>query len=252
MAVRAEIGLTHKRETNMQITILFFATYRDQSKTNKCIIEVPEYCTVDQLLKEILIRKYPDLVIHIPSTLVAINGEFAKVDDEIPSGAEVAIFPPVSGGEDSLPTIILLTRDEIQFEDIIEKITLPTSGAAAFFTGTVREITHKPTFRKITYLEYEAYSSMAEAKMKQIAEEIRRKWPKIEGIAIIQRIGKLKPQTPTTLIACTSPHRDDGIFEAAHYGIDRLKEIVPVWKKEVGETGEIWIEGEYIPTPGKD
>jgi len=88
--------------------------------------------------------------------------------------------------------------------------------------------------------------------MKQIAEEIRRKWPKIEGIAIIQRIGKLKPQTPTTLIACTSPHRDDGIFEAARYGIDRLKEIVPVWKKEVGETGEIWIEGEYIPTPDKD
>ena len=77
------------------------------------------------------------------------------------------------------------------------------------------------------YLEYEAYVPMAEAKMKQVADEIRERWPTVEGIAIIQRVGKLYPKTPTVLIACTAAHRDTGVFEAARYGIDRLKEIVP-------------------------
>lgn len=97
----------------------------------------------------------------------------------------------------------------------------------------------------------EPNSRKAEAKMKQVADEIRERWPTIEGIAIVQRIGRLYPRTPTVLIACTAAHRDTGVFEAARYGIDRLKEIVPVWKKEVGPNGEEWIEGDYIPKPGE-
>jgi molybdopterin synthase catalytic subunit len=89
---------------------------------------------------------------------------------------------------------------------------------------------------------------MAEAKMRQVADEIRQRWPSVEGIAIVQRIGILYPGTPTVLIACTAAHRDTGVFEAARYGIDRLKEIVPVWKKEVGPHGETWVEGDYFPT----
>ena len=90
---------------------------------------------------------------------------------------------------------------------------------------------------------------MALAKMKQVAAEIRARWAMVEGIAIIQRIGVLKVGDNTVLCACSSPHRDDGCFEAARYGIDRLKEIVPVWKKEVGVGGETWIEGDYRPSP---
>jgi molybdopterin synthase catalytic subunit len=92
---------------------------------------------------------------------------------------------------------------------------------------------------------------MAEAKMQQVADEIRLRWPSIEGIAIIQRIGRLDPMTPTVMIACTAPHRDTGVFDAAKYGIDRLKEIVPIWKKEVSPQGESWIEGDYIPKAGE-
>lgn len=87
--------------------------------------------------------------------------------------------------------------------------------------------------------------------MRQVAEEIRERWPVVEGIAIVQRIGRLEPQTPTVLVACTAAHRDDGVFEAARYGIDRLKEIVPIWKKEVSPTGAEWVEGEYTPKPGE-
>ena len=92
---------------------------------------------------------------------------------------------------------------------------------------------------------------MAEAKMKQVAGEIRARWPSVEGIAIVQRVGRLYPRTPTVLIVCTAAHRDTGVFEAARYGIDRLKEIVPVWKKEVGPDGEEWIEGDFIPKAGE-
>ncbi|MBN1667999.1 MAG: molybdenum cofactor biosynthesis protein MoaE, partial [Anaerolineales bacterium] len=88
-------------------------------------------------------------------------------------------------------------------------------------------------------------------KMRQVAAEIRQRWPSVLGIAIVQRTGRLFPQTPTVLIACTAAHRDTGVFEAARYGIDRLKQIVPVWKKEVGPTGEAWIEGHYHPNPGE-
>ena len=81
----------------------------------------------------------------------------------------------------------------------------------------------------------------------QVADEIRERWPSVEGIAIVQRIGPLDPGTPTVLIACSAGHRDTGVFEAARYGIDRLKEIVPVWKKEIGPNGEEWVEGHYTP-----
>jgi molybdopterin synthase catalytic subunit len=91
---------------------------------------------------------------------------------------------------------------------------------------------------------------MAETKMLQISQEIRSRWSGVEGIAIVQRVGTIFPGTISVVIICTSPHRDSGIFEAAHYGIDRLKEVVPIWKKEVSSTGEEWIEGDYLPLKG--
>lgn len=149
------------------------------------------------------------------------------------------------------PTIYSITESEIDLDDLLAKITLTSTGAAAIFTGMVRGETNRGDPHETAYLEYEAYVPMAEAKMKQVADEIRAKWPTVEGIAIVQRIGKLYPKTPTVLIACTAPHRDTGVFEAARYGIDRLKEIVPVWKKEVGPDGEEWVEGDYRPIAGE-
>ncbi len=145
------------------------------------------------------------------------------------------------------PTIYSITEDEIDLNALLAAITLESTGAAAIFTGMVRGETRRGEAHETAYLEYEAYVPMAEAKMKQVAEEIRQRWPSIEGIAIVQRIGRLYPKTPTVLIACTAAHRDTGVFEAARYGIDRLKEIVPIWKKEVGPKGEFWVEGDYIP-----
>jgi molybdopterin synthase catalytic subunit len=151
----------------------------------------------------------------------------------------------------SLPTIVSITEDALDVDSILPQITLPTTGAAAIFMGIVRGSTRRAGNVETSYLEYEAYSSMAEQKMRQIVDEIRLQWPSIEGVAMIQRVGRLYPKTPTVLIVCTAAHRDTGIFDAARYGIDRLKEIVPIWKKENGPGGEVWIEGDYIPQPGE-
>jgi molybdopterin synthase catalytic subunit len=151
----------------------------------------------------------------------------------------------------SNPTIIAITAAELDLDALLAQITLPSTGAAAVFSGLVRGITERDDAHETIYLEYEAYQPMAEAKMSQIAGEIRAKWPAVEGIAIVQRVGRLYPGTPTVMIACTAAHRDTGVFEAARYGIDRLKEIVPVWKKEVSPDGKEWVEGEYFPKPGE-
>ena len=152
---------------------------------------------------------------------------------------------------DLFPTVVAITEDEIDLNALIAEVTLDSTGASAIFTGMVRGITTRDNPHETIYLEYESYKPMAEAKMMQVAIEIRSRWPAVEGIAIVQRIGRLYPRTPTVLIACTAAYCDTGVFEAARYGIDRLKEIVPVWKKEVSPTGETWIEGDYFPKPGE-
>jgi len=231
----------------MQIRVLFFATLREIAKTKELELEVPEGTTLQQL-KPMLVKRIPALAPALMTSLASVNKEFAFDADEIPPEAEVAFFPPVSGG--SLPTVYAITQDELDLDDLLAQITLPTTGAACIFTGMVRGVTSRGDAHMTVYLEYEAYVAMAEAKMRQVGQEIRERWPTVEGIAILQRIGRLYPGTPTVLIACTAAHRDTGVFEAARYGIDRLKEIVPVWKKEVGPGGEIWIEGDYIPMQG--
>ena len=149
------------------------------------------------------------------------------------------------------PTICSITESDLDLNDLLAQITLTSTGAAAIFTGMVRGETKRGNAHNTEYLEYESYTPMAEDKMKQVADEIRKKWPSVEGIVIVQRVGVLYPKTPTVLIVCTAAHRDTGVFEAARYGIDRLKEIVPVWKKEVYPGGEEWMEGDYQPKPGE-
>lgn len=138
-----------------------------------------------------------------------------------------------------------VTTEALDLDQLVAEITRPTTGAVCLFTGVVRGRTQE---HETAFLEYEAYEPMARAKLQQVADEIRGRWPSVEGIAIVQRLGHLDPGTPTVLIACSAGHRDDGAFEAARYGIDRLKQIVPIWKKEVGPDGQEWVEGGYRPT----
>jgi molybdopterin converting factor subunit 1 len=231
----------------MRVTVLYFATLRQRAGIRQEVVDLPEGASVADLRAHLGKRGAP-LREALPAAVVAVNREFAQPDTVLRAGDEVAIFPPVSGGgSEAHPTILHLTDDPLDLNQMLQLLVQPTTGAACVFTGVVRARTERGEPHTTGHLEYQAYGPMAEAMLGRVAEEIRSRWPAIEGIAIVQRLGRLDPGTPTVLVACTAAHRETGVFEAARYGIDRLKQIVPIWKKDVGPEGERWVEGDYYP-----
>jgi molybdopterin synthase catalytic subunit len=130
-----------------------------------------------------------------------------------------------------------IVTDPIEIGDLVARVASPGAGAISTFLGVVRD---NSLGRKVRYLLYEAYPPMALKEMERIEEEMRQRW-KLEKVAITHRIGRLEVGEASVAIAVSSPHRREGI-EACHFAIDRLKQTVPVWKKEYWEGGEVWIE----------
>ena len=234
----------------MQVRILLFATLKDLAGRNRLALTLPFKIATVANVRQALIAEYPAMKANVEAAIAAVNEEYAFPQDIVHDGDEVAFFPPVSGGSGEFPEIFRLAPEPVNTDELIAAITIPATGAVCIFSGMVRGETNRANDSHQTeHLEYEAYEPMAIAKMRQVAVEIREQWPLVQGIAIVQRVGKLEVGQNTILIACSSGHRDQGCFEAARYGIDRLKEIVPVWKKEVRPDGESWVEGHYLPTP---
>ena len=234
----------------VRVQLLLFATVKDKVGQSRLSLELPETAVIADA-KAALSRDFPGAARSIETAIAALNEEFSQPDAILRDGDTLALFPPVSGGQSdpAKPEIFLLPDGPVDHDEIVAAVTTSATGAVCLFSGMVRGETDRPGHQKETaHLEYEAYTPMALVKMKQVADEIREMWPGVQGIAIAQRVGILKVGQNTVLIACSSGHRDEGCFEAARYGIDRLKEIVPVWKKEVGPDGESWLEGEYRPS----
>lgn len=233
----------------MNIQVRLFASLKDKAGQPHIQVSLPEPATV-QTLRAAIAADYPQLAPALPTALVAVNKAYASDETPIQATDEVAIFPPVSGGSDwPHPTYFAITDEVIDLNAIHAALTEPDVGAIISFTGHVRGETARDGLPPSTlYLEYEAYEEMATQRMAQIAQEIWAKWPLVKGVAVVQRIGRLEVGEVTTFVACAAGHRDQGAFEAARYGIDRLKQIVPVWKKEVGSDHSLWVEGDYQPT----
>jgi threonine synthase len=237
----------------MKISVRFFATLRDRAGTDQTQVELDSPATVATLLEK-LTEIYPTIEPQLGNTLVSVNQEYAFPSNSIQEGDEVALFPPVSGGAGEQPSrypeYFAIAPNPFDLDAIAAAIIEPGTGAVCLFTGAVRGVTKTDGGRLDTdHLLYEAYVPMAEKTLKQVADEIRAKFPHVRGVAIVQRVGKLMVGDQTVVVACATGHRDQGCFEAARFGIDRLKEIVPVWKKEVGPDGSTWVEGKYHPTP---
>lgn len=132
-----------------------------------------------------------------------------------------------------------VTGDVLDPRPLLDFVSKRESGAVVVFLGTVRS---ENEGRAVSRLEYEAYAPMAAKEMRRIGEEIRERWPATE-VAMQHRVGRLEVGETAVVIAVSSPHRAEA-FAACQYAIDRLKEIVPIWKKEVWEGGEAWLEGE--------
>jgi len=139
-----------------------------------------------------------------------------------------------------------ITDQPLDPAPLVEAVRRDDAGAIALFYGIVR---NENLGRRVQYLEYDAYPEMAMKKMREVADEVRAKFPVLE-IGIVHRVGRLEIGETSLLVAVSSGHRGES-FEACHYAVDRIKQIVPVWKKEVWEDGSEWIEGHTPEVPAR-
>jgi molybdopterin converting factor subunit 1 len=221
----------------VQVRLLFFASIKDIVGARQIDVEVPSGSTVGHLLG-MLEEKYPRIAGYRSILLTSVNEEYAKPDTTIADGDEVAIFPPVSGGAIQ-SEFYRITHEAIDARSIASQLQRPEAGAICIFEGIVRNNSKGKTTR---YLEYEGYETMALAKMEEIGMFVRQAW-EIDAVGIVHRLGRLEIGETSVAIIVTSAHRRAS-FDACEYAIDKLKKVVPIWKKEFFEDGEVWIEGQ--------
>ena len=137
-----------------------------------------------------------------------------------------------------------VTREPLDPAPLVAAVRCGESGAVALFYGVVR---NENMGRSVRYLEYDAYPEMAVKKMEEVAREVRAKYP-VTGIGVLHRIGRLEIGETSLLVAVSSAHRAEA-FDACHFAVDRIKQVVPVWKKEVWDDGAEWVEGHTPDVP---
>jgi MoaE-MoaD fusion protein len=220
-----------------RFTIKLFATLRERAHTSELTREFPDGTTVAEIWKH-LVTEFPALGGHRDSVGFAVNQEYVEGGARPRAGDEIAFIPPVSGGA-GVPAYvgkITIGRSPIDVAALEREVADPAAGAIVSFTGTTRR---DNAGRKVIRLEYEAYEPMALAEMRKLAAEAGTRW-KIVRIAIAHRVGVVEIGETSVAIAVSAAHRGEA-FDACRFAIDRLKEIVPIWKKEHFEGGEVWI-----------
>ncbi len=230
----------------MRLRVLFFGMLKDLVGRSAEEIDLPEGASLGAVFDRYA-SAHPRLRELAPSIVAARNQEFAGPGTALHDGDEVAFLPPVSGGSDPEPLELesgghyfAITRHPIDTREIIARILTGGDGAVVTFEGVVRNNTKgRPTL----YLDYECYEAMALKMMAQIGCEIAGSHA-ITRIAMVHRLGRMLIGETSVAIIVTAPHRR-AAFEASLEGINRLKKLVPIWKKEHFEDGEVWVEGEW-------
>jgi MoaE-MoaD fusion protein len=236
---------------SVRIRVLFFGVLRDIVGLREDSIDIPEGGLVEAVYEHYASR-FPRLREVSSSIVLALNQQFSDLKAPLADGDEVAFLPPVSGGSGAHPGAILqeivepgghyfaITREPIDGRALVERLQQDHDGAVVTFDGVTRDNTKG---RATRYLEYECYEGMAIKMMAQIGREIAA-GGSISRIGIIHRLGRLEIGEASVVVVATSPHRR-AAFDAALEGINRLKRLVPIWKKEYFADGEVWVEGEW-------
>lgn len=223
------------------IQVRFFAMLREQLGRSQETLTVPAGTTASEAYAAITADQ-PRLARLQRSMMLMVNEEYVRGDHVLDDGDELAFIPPVSGGEAASPTLFLVTAAELDPCAVESLVATGEAGAIVTFTGTVR---NNARGRDVIALDYEAYVPAAERQLANIGLEIAEHWPSVRT-AIHHRTGYLEPGIASVVIACASPHRAEA-FAAASHAIERIKVIVPIWKKEHYADGSSWIgsEAEY-------
>lgn len=222
-----------------QITIhlRYFAQMREELGRGEETTSVQEGTTAGDLF-DIVTADNASLAGMKPATMLMVNQEYVDAAHPLSEGDEVAFIPPVSGGAFQGRRFVV-TADELDPRVVEDLVADPGAGALITFTGTVRD---NARGQAVSSLDYEAYAPAAEKMLAQIAAEIAERWG-IDRVAIWHRTGLLQIGEASVIIAVASAHRGEA-FAACQYAIDRLKQIVPIWKKEHYADGATWIGSE--------
>jgi molybdopterin synthase catalytic subunit len=219
----------------VRVRVRLFARYREALGRERLEVDLPEGGTVEAAWSAIADR-HPELAPYRPFTLFAVGQDYVSPDHRLRPDDELFLFPPVSGGGAGADIYRVVT-EPLSPDAIAAEVDDPGAGGIVIFSGVVRNETGG---RPVKFLEYEAHAPMAEVKMREIGEAVRVRWPGVRRVAMLHRIGRLEIGEASVLIAVAAAHRGDA-FDACRYAIDTLKRIVPVWKKEHFEDGEVWV-----------
>lgn len=221
----------------MNITIHYFAIMREHLGKSTETLDIPEGTTAGEIF-QLAISDTPRLAALERAVMVMVNEEYVEPDHVLQPGDEVALIPPVSGGDDA-PKLFSVTDEELDRRALEKLVAGPDTGAVVTFAGTVRDHSRG---RTVIALDYEAYPAAAEKMLARVGSEVADRWPEVR-IAISHRTGHLLPAEASVVIVTASPHRENA-YAANAWAIARIKEIVPIWKKEWYEDGSSWIGSE--------
>jgi molybdopterin synthase catalytic subunit len=238
--------------TIVRVKVLFFGMLKDIVGRAEDHIEVADGARLESVFTRYA-RQFPRLTDLESSIVLACNQEFCDRSVAIREGDEIAFLPPVSGGSSrgagpytheicdaETGCFFALTRETIDTHGIARELLRGEDGAVVDFEGVVRNNTKG---RATKFLDYECYEPMAVKMMAEIGRQILGTHA-IGRIAMVHRLGRLEIGEASVVIVVTAPHRKPA-FEAALEGINRLKRLVPIWKKEHFADGEVWVEGEW-------
>lgn len=214
----------------MKAHVRLFASYREQAGGDHYDLALADGATVAAAVASLL-AEAPSLPRDFKPHLIAVNEEFANLDYPLHDGDEVALYPPVSGGVDAR-----MVSDAIDIGQLADAVRKPGNGAVVTFEGTTRDNTGG---RRVLRLEYEAHVPMAEKVLAHVLNETAVRFG-LDDIAVRHRIGMLEIGEVSLVVAAAAPHRMEA-FLAAQYAVDRIKHVVPVWKREFFEDGEVWV-----------
>ena len=228
-------------QQEIMVRVLFFGAARAATGVNEVEYTLPAHFNSSQAFEKIL-HSYPELQRFGRSLLFAVNQEYAPQERPLAEGDELALFPPVSGGSEDMrrrQDFFELTTGVIDVGSVARRVIPPRCGATVTLDGYAREWTRG---RRTLYLVYEAYPAMALRELKLLGQQAHEQF-EIAHIGIVHRTGRLEIGETSVVISVSAPHRH-AAFQACEWAIRELKRTVPIWKKEVFEDGEIWVEGE--------
>jgi molybdopterin synthase catalytic subunit len=235
------------KQAPVRVKVLFFGVLREIAGRGEDCLDLPDGATLSAVFDHYA-QRHPRLGEMKSSILLARNQQFSRGAVPVQEGDEIALLPPVSGGSgpylhqvaDPAGHFFALTRAPIDPSSLKLALLAGEDGAVAVFEGVTRNNTKG---RRTLFLDYECYEQMAIRTLAELGRQIAAAH-RISRIAMVHRLGRLEIGETSVAIVVTAPHRGPA-FDACREAIDRLKRVVPIWKKEHFEDGEVWVEGDW-------